>query len=57
LCSVLPLALLVLPGLLGGDGKLDDGCAVRQILDQQWDIFPSFSQGRNLNRKDVEPVK
>ena len=30
---VLPFALLVLPGLLGGNGEFDDGGAIRQMLD------------------------
>jgi hypothetical protein len=31
-CVLFFFALLVLPGLLGGDGEFDDGCTVRQVL-------------------------
>src|SRR5260370_5306814 len=30
---------------------------IDEILDQQGNVFSSFSQCRNLNRKDVEPIK
>src|SRR5579862_5312487 len=31
--------------------------AIQEISDKQEDVFPSFPQGRDLNRKNVEPVK
>src|SRR5260370_26770155 len=33
------------------------GVTINEILDQQGDVFSSFSQGGNFNGKDVEPVK
>src|SRR5229473_4985831 len=30
---------------------------INEVLDQQGNVFSSFSQCRNFNRKDVEPVK
>src|SRR5713101_3542485 len=30
---------------------------IDEVLDQQGNVFSSFSQCRNFNRKDVEPVK
>src|SRR5229473_1217051 len=30
---------------------------INEVLDQQWNVFSSFSQCRNFNREDVEPVK
>src|ERR1700677_4521163 len=31
--------------------------AIDKILDQHGDVFPSFPQRRDLNRKNVQPVK
>src|SRR5260370_8525799 len=33
------------------------GVTINEVLDQQGNVFSSFSQCRDFNRKDVEPVK